>query len=328
MKIAVTGSIATDHLMTFEGRFADSLVADQLAKISVSFLVEDLEVRRGGVAANIAFGMGYLGLTPALVGAVGEDFEPYRSWLERHRVDTASVHVSELKHTARFVCTTDRDQAQIASFYAGAMSEAREIELGPIRDRLGGLDLVLIGANDPVAMARHTAECRENGIPFAADPSQQVAWLSGDDIRNLVEGATYLFTNEYEASVVAQKTGWSQAEISDRVDVRVTTLGAEGARIQRRGENPIHVPVVAVEKVLEPTGVGDAFRAGFIAGLSWDLGLERCGQLGSLMAAHVVETIGTQEYTLDRAGFLKRFGGAYGSDAAAEVEPHLAGLPA
>jgi len=328
VKIAVTGSIATDHLMTFEGRFADSLVADQLAKISVSFLVEDLEVRRGGVAANIAFGMGCLGLKPVLVGAVGEDFEPYRSWLERHHVDTDSVHVSELKHTARFVCTTDRDQAQIASFYAGAMSEAREIELHPIAQRLGGLDLVLIGANDPVAMARHTAECREAGIPFAADPSQQVAWLSGDDIRDLIEGATYLFTNEYEASVVAQKTGWSQEEISERVEVRVMTLGAEGARVQRRGEAPIHVPVAAVEKVLEPTGVGDAFRAGFVAGLTWELGLERCAQIGSLLAAHVVETVGTQEYTLDRASFLKRFGAAYGTDAAAEIEPHLAGLPA
>lgn len=323
MKIAVTGSIATDHLMTFEGRFAESLVAEQLAKVSLSFLVEDLEVRRGGVAANIAFGMGCLGLRPALVGAVGEDFAEYRSWLERHNVDTASVHVSELKHTARFVCTTDRDQAQIASFYAGAMSEAREIELAPIAQRLGGLDVVLIGANDPVAMSRHTQECRDNGIPFAADPSQQVAWLSGDDIKNLVEGAAYLFTNEYEASVVEQKTGWTQDEISAKVDVRVTTLGAEGARIQRRGEDAIHVPVAAVDKVLEPTGVGDAFRAGFFAGLSWDLGLERCGQIGSLLAAHVVETVGTQEYTLDRASFLKRFGAAYGSDAAAEIEPHL-----
>jgi adenosine kinase len=272
--------------------------------------------------------MGCLGLKPVLVGAVGEDFEPYRSWLERHNVDTDSVHVSELKHTARFVCTTDRDQAQIASFYAGAMSEAREIELHPIAQRLGGLDLVLIGANDPVAMARHTAECREAGIPFAADPSQQVAWLSGDDIRDLIEGATYLFTNEYEASVVAQKTGWSQEEISEQVEVRVMTLGAEGARVQRRGEAPIHVPVAAVEKVLEPTGVGDAFRAGFVAGLTWQLGLERCAQVGSLLAAHVVETVGTQEYTLDRASFLKRFGAAYGADAAAEIEPHLAGLPA
>jgi adenosine kinase len=172
-------------------------------------------------------------------------------------------------------------------------------------------------------MARHTAECREAGIPFAADPSQQVAWLSGDDIRNLIEGATYLFTNSYEASVVEQKTGWSQDEISDRVEVRVTTLGADGARVQRRGEAPISVPVAAVDKVLEPTGVGDAFRAGFFAGLTWKLGLERCAQLGSLLAAHVVETIGTQEYTFDRATFLKRFGAAYGADAAAEIEPHL-----
>ncbi|MBA3744818.1 carbohydrate kinase family protein [Sporichthya sp.] len=323
MKIAVTGSIATDHLMTFEGRFADSFVAEQLAKVSLSFLVEDLEVRRGGVAANIAFGMGCLGLKPALVGAVGEDFEPYRSWLERHGVDTESVKISELKHTARFVCTTDQDQAQIASFYAGAMSEAREIELGPVADRVGGLDLVLIGANDPAAMARHTAECRERGIPFAADPSQQVAWLSGEDIANLVDGAAYLFTNEYEASVVEKKTGWTQDEISARVEVRVTTLGAAGARVQRRGEAPIHVPVATVDKVLEPTGVGDAFRAGFLAGLTWNLGLERCAQLGSLLAAHVVETVGTQEYTLDRATFIKRFGAAYGADAAAEVEPHL-----
>ena len=323
MKIAVTGSIATDHLMTFEGRFADSLIAEQLSKVSLSFLVEDLEVRRGGVAANIAFGMGCLGLRPALVGSVGEDFEPYRSWLERHGVDTDAVHVSELKHTARFVCTTDQDQAQIASFYAGAMSEAREIELGPVADRLGGLDLVLIGANDPEAMARHTAECRERGIPFAADPSQQVAWLPGEAIQNLIDGAAYLFTNEYEASVVEKKTGWTQDEISERVAVRVTTLGANGARVQRRGEAPIHVPVAAVDKVLEPTGVGDAFRAGFFAGLTWNLGLERCAQLGSLLAAHVVETIGTQEYTLDRATFLKRLGAAYGADAAAEVEPHL-----
>jgi adenosine kinase len=328
VKIAVTGSIATDHLMTFEGRFADSLVAEQLAKVSLSFLVEDLEVRRGGVAANIAFGMACLGLRPALVGAAGEDFEPYRSWLERHGVDTDSVLISELKHTARFVCTTDRDQAQIASFYAGAMSEARDIELGPIADRLGGLDLVLIGANDPAAMARHTAECRERGIPFAADPSQQLAWLPGEEITSLIDGAAYLFTNEYEASILEKKTGWSQDEIADRVEVLVTTLGADGARVRRRGEESIHIPVAAVEKVLEPTGVGDAFRAGFLAGLTWRLDLERCAQLGSLLAAHVVETVGTQEYTLDRASFLKRFGAAYGADAAAEVEPHLAGLPA
>src|SRR3954465_15285672 len=159
--------------MTFPGRFTDSLVADKLESVSLSFLVEDLDIRRGGVAANICFGMGVLGLQPTLVGAVGQDFHDYRSWLERHGVDTSGVHVSDLRHTARFLCTTDADHNQIASFYPGAMSEARDIELSPIAKRLGGLDLVVVGANDPEAMVRHTDECRSRGYAFAADPSQQ-----------------------------------------------------------------------------------------------------------------------------------------------------------
>src|SRR3954451_6036549 len=168
MKIAVTGSIATDHLMHFPGRFAEQLLADQLHKVSLSFLVDDLTVRRGGIAANIAFGMGQLGLRPILVGAVGADFADYRSWLTRHGVDCDSILVSEVAHTARFVCTTDDDMNQIASFYAGAMSEARNIELSPVHQRVGGIDLVLISANDPMAMVRHTEEARSLGIPFAA----------------------------------------------------------------------------------------------------------------------------------------------------------------
>ncbi len=163
MKIAVTGSIATDHLMHFPGRFADQLIADQLHKVSLSFLVDDLVVRRGGVASNIAFGMGKLGLRPILLGAVGADFADYRSWLERHGVDCDSVHVSDVAHTARFVCTTDDDLNQIASFYAGALAEARGIELHPVHERAAGLDLVIIAANDPVAMVRHSQECRERG---------------------------------------------------------------------------------------------------------------------------------------------------------------------
>src|SRR5256885_8393635 len=169
MKIAVTGSIATDHLMHFPGRFAEQLLPDQLHKVSLSFLVDDLVVRRGGVAANIAFGMAQLGLRPALVGAVGTDFADYRSWLTRHGVDCESVHVSEVAHTARFVCTTDEDMCQVASFYAGAMTEARNIELAPIAARVDGLDLVLVSPNDPVAMVRHTQECRERGYRFVAD---------------------------------------------------------------------------------------------------------------------------------------------------------------
>ncbi|GAA2363966.1 carbohydrate kinase family protein [Streptomyces cuspidosporus] len=325
MRIAVTGSIATDHLMTFPGRFADQLVADQLHTVSLSFLVDTLDVRRGGVGPNICFGMGVLGLRPILVGAAGADFADYRAWLDRHGVDTESVHISEVLHTARFVCTTDTDHNQIASFYTGAMSEARQIELQPVADRVGGLDLVLISADDPEAMVRHTDECRSRGIPFAADPSQQLARMGGDDIRLLVEGADYLFTNEYEAALTETKTGWSADEILAKVGTRVTTLGAQGVRIDRAGEEPILVGCPEEEAKVDPTGVGDAFRAGFLSGLSWDLSLERAAQVGCMLATLVIETLGPQEYELRRGHFTERFAKAYGQEAASEIQPHLGG---
>src|SRR6266496_1547217 len=171
MAVLVAGSIATDHLMHFPGKFSEQLLADQLHRVSLSFLVDDLVVRRGGVAANIAFGMAQLGLCPVLVGAVGADFADYRSWLERHGVDCGSVHVSEVAHTARFVCTTDDNMCQIASFYAGAMAEARLIELAPVAEAAGGLDLVLISPDDPAGMLRHAEECRQRRYTFAVDPS-------------------------------------------------------------------------------------------------------------------------------------------------------------
>ncbi|MEV0282021.1 carbohydrate kinase family protein [Streptomyces sp. NPDC050610] len=324
MRIAVTGSIATDHLMTFPGRFADQLVADQLHTVSLSFLVDDLDVRRGGVAPNICYGMGLLGLSPILVGAAGEDFADYRAWLDRHGVDTDSVHISDVLHTARFVCTTDTDHNQIASFYTGAMSEARQIELQPVADRVGGLDLVLISADDPEAMLRHTQECRSRGIPFAADPSQQLARMPGEDIRVLVEGAAYLFTNEYEKALIESKTGWTAEEILAKVDTRITTLGANGVRIERVGEPAIEVGSAEEEAKVDPTGVGDAFRAGFLAGTAWGLPLERSAQLGCMLATLVIETLGTQEYELRRGHFMERFTKAYGEEAAADVQAHLA----
>ncbi len=328
MNIAVTGSIATDHLMTFRGRFADSLVVEQLDKLSLSFLAEDLAVHRGGIAANICFGMANLGLSPVLVGAVGEDFVDYRSWLERHGVDCDSIHVSEVQHTARFVCTTDDDHAQIATFYAGAMSEARHIELRPVADRIGGIDLVMISPNDPEAMLRHTDEARVRSYAFAADPSQQLAWMDGKAIRHLVDGARYLFSNEYEAALLEQKTGWSPDEVLSRVEVRITTLGKRGSRIERAGEPPVAVPAAGEPAGVDPTGVGDAYRAGFLAGLGWGLPLERSAQLGSLLATYVLETVGTQEYELSRSDVLRRMAVAYGEDAAADIEPHVKTLRA
>jgi adenosine kinase len=323
VQIAITGSIATDHLMTFDGLFADSLVVEQLDKISLSFLTSDLQVRRGGVAANIAFGMANLGQSPILVGAVGEDFTDYRSWLERHGVDCASVHYSESQHTARFICTTDRDMAQIATFYAGAMSEARDIELAPVAKRVGGLDLVVVGANDPEAMLRHTDECRSRGIPFAADPSQQLAFCDGPTIARLIDGADYLFTNEYESHLACQKTGWSEDELAERVRVQVKTRGKDGVTVRVRGEEPVEVGIAREVRKADPTGVGDAFRAGYITGLGAGLPVRRCAELGSMLATYVIETIGTQEYALSQTRFLERLAEAYGADSADEIGPHI-----
>ena len=323
MRAVVTGSIATDHLMVFPGRFADSLMEEKLESISVSFLASDLEVRRGGAAANIAFGLASLGMRPVLVGAVGPDFDDYRSWLDRHGVDTESVHVSATHQTARFVCTTDSDGNQIATFYAGAMSDARDIELEPTIERVGVPDLVLISPNDPSAMARHTEECRFRGIPFAADPSQQLSSMDRDEILNLINGAAILFNNEYEAALIHERTGLSGEELLEMVPMRITTLGDKGARIDRAGEVPIEVGCPAEQRKADPTGVGDAFRAGFLAGMHWGLSLENCAQVGSMLATLVIETVGTQEYRFSVADFLDRLAQTYGQDAADAVRPHL-----
>jgi adenosine kinase len=323
--VVVTGSIATDHLMTFPGTFTEQFVEGQMGNVSLSFLVDDLVQHRGGAGANMAYGMGLLGLSPVLVGAVGSDFADYEGWLQRHGVDTGNVHWSELKHTARFVCTTDAVNNQIASFYSGAMSEACDIELSPVAHRVGHPDLVVIGPNDPVAMARHTEECRERGYRFAADPSQQLAWADGALIRNLVDGAEVLFTNEYEAALLLQKTGWTADEVLARVGCWVTTRAAEGVVVRRAGEDDLAVIAVPETKPVEPTGGGDALRAGFVAGRMWGLSLERATQLGSAVATAAVEVVGTQEYDLPRTEFLERFADAFGEEAAAEVAAHLPG---
>ncbi len=320
MRIAVTGSIATDNLMTFPGRFAEQFLADKLSKISLSFLVDGLEIRRGGVAANIAFGLGSLGLRPLLVGSVGEDFGDYRRWLEDHGVDTSLVRTSQWFHTARFVCTTDADLNQIASFYPGAMAEDASLDL----TMLDGLaDLVLIGAGDPTAMLTLTRQCRDLHIPFAADTSQQLAVLDGDQIRDLLSGASYLFSNEYEASLTEHKTGWTADEVIAQVGARITTLGAEGARVDRHGEPPIVVGAVKDVNPVDPTGTGDGFRAGFLAAVAWGFGLERAAQLGNLVAVRVLETTGPQEYALESGDLVARCRTSYGDAAADDLAAHL-----
>jgi len=320
VKIAVTGSIATDHLMSFPGRFSEQLLADRLDQVSLSFLADDLQIRRGGVAANISFGLGKLGLRPILVGAAGTDFTEYARWLQDHGVDTHSVRVSTTRHTARFVCTTDVEQNQIATFYAGAMSEAKEIDLASVARRVGGLDLVVVSPDDPEAMLRHTDQARDLAVPFVADPSQQLARLDGAEVRRLVDGARLLFTNSYESALLRERSGWSEEEVLARVGTWVTTLGADGALIARQG------PAVSTARVVEPTGVGDAFRSGFLAGVVWRWDAERSAQLGCALAAVVLETVGTQEYRLTKADLLARIDATHGGPVARAIEPHLAGV--
>ncbi len=323
MKIGVAGSVGIDHLMTFPGKFTDSLVAGSLEKVSLSFLVDELEVRRGGCAANISFGMGVLGLNPILIAAVGKDWADYDAWLTRHGVDTSHVLVSKDKFTAHFTVTTDTELNQIASFFPGAMSEARNIELQPIMDKVGKLDLLVISPDDPEAMLRHMEVAKSAGVPVAADPSQQMARLDGEQIRQLIDGATYLFLNEYELALAIQKTGWSDHEILQKVKYRVVTLGSQGARVESLSGEFIKVGCAQEKAKVDPTGVGDSFRSGFVAGLAWGLSHERCAQLGSMIATYVIETMGTQEYRYERSEFLQRFTDAFGADASAEIASHL-----
>jgi adenosine kinase len=265
-----------------------------------------------------------LGGGPVLVAAVGRDFEDYGAWLANRGVDVSQVLVSPTAHTARFICTTDQEQNQIASFYPGAMAEAAQLDIMSISQRLGGLDLVLVGPDDPAAMSRHTRSCRAAGIKFVADPSQQLPRLDGEATRDLIDGAAYLFNNEYESQLIEQRTGWTESEILSRVGVRVTTLGKRGSRIQSVDGLDLHVPVAQEKIIKDPTGVGDAFRAGFLMGLSWGVTLQRCAQVGSLLAALAIETVGTQEFEVDRAGFARRFTDAYGELAASDIAAHLA----
>ena len=319
MKIAVAGSIARDHLMTFPGNFTDSIVADALDTLSLSFLVNDLDVRRGGTGANIAFGLGSLGINPILITAAGKDFEDYQAWLQRHGVDTSHVRVSSELLTATFTCTTDSKLRQIASFFPGAMVEGRDIELAPIIEKTGKFDLFIISPDDPEAMLRHTEGAKAYGIDFIADPSQTLASISGDQIKALITGAKYLFMNEYELELTIKKTGWTDQELLNQVDVRVTTMGGKGSRVESKKFERIEIGVPKVNQIVDPTGVGDSYRSGFMAGLAWGLSHERCAQIGATIAAFCLETKGTQEYRLDKAEFVNRISTTFGTAAGAEV---------
>ncbi|MGW2715508.1 PfkB family carbohydrate kinase, partial [Streptomyces sp. NPDC001356] len=322
-RVLVTGSVATDHLMAYRGRFADQIVPDRLDRVSLSFLADTLEVRPGGVAANIALGLARLGLAPVLAAAAGRDFGPYRSRLRDEGVETGAVHVSDTLHTARFVCTTDTEQNQIATFYAGAMAEARHIRIADVSARHGPFGMALIGPDDPRAMLLHTGACRRQGLPFAADPSQQLAALDRAQTRNLVTGSRFLFTNEYEAALLQERTGWTHQQVLDHTGTWIVTRGADGVDLTGAGHPPLRVPAVPPRAAGEPTGVGDGFRAGFLAATAWGRPPRAAARLGCALATVVLETVGPQQYVLDPEDLGRRLRQAYGPAAARELTPWL-----
>lgn len=303
MDILLSGSVAYDYLMTFPGYFHEQILPERLKNISLSFLVDSMTRQRGGTAPNIAYTLALLGEKPRLMAAVGEDFGDYRAWLEAQGVDTEWAKVINGKFTASFFATTDKVNAQIASFYPGAMTHAAEISLRDVKNRP---DLVVISPDDPTAMKNRAAECRELDIPYLYDPSQQILRLEGHEIARDMDGAHFLFVNDYEFGLISKKTGLDLDGMLKHVDNIVVTKGAEGAVIYAEGHEVV-VPVTPEERIVDPTGVGDAFRGGFLAAYARGWGWELCGQVGSLAAVYVLEQNGTQNHHYTRAQFVKRF---------------------
>lgn len=317
MSFIITGSVAYDYLMSYPGRFRDHILPDQLDSLSVSFLADSMRRERGGVAANIAYTNKLLGGNPIILATVGHDFGDYRRWLEEQGLSTAQIIEIPEDLTATFFVSTDLDQNQIANFYTGAMVHARNFSL-----EARGLDqagLVLISPNDPVAMVNYAKECKERGIPFAYDPSQQLARLSEEDLRTSVPGAQFLLCNEYEIAVIQNKTGWTMDEIRGMVDTLVVTYGKKGSVIYH-GDDSVEIPVAPLDKIDDPTGAGDAFRGGFfaawMAGLPWDV----AGRVGALCSTYALEHIGTTTHRFTPAEFATRYEQVFGP------EPRLAGL--
>ncbi|MCB9138391.1 MAG: carbohydrate kinase family protein [Caldilineaceae bacterium] len=317
MSLVITGSVAYDYLMSYPGRFRDHILPEQLNNLSVSFLADSMRRERGGVAANIAYTNRLLGGSPIILATVGHDFGDYRRWLEDQGISTEQIIEIPEDLTATFFVSTDQEQNQIANFYTGAMVHAQEYSLA---DRgLAGSELVLISPNDPIAMVNYARECKALGIPFAYDPSQQLARLSGEDLAAGIPGAKFLLCNEYEIAVVQNKTGWTLQEVRDQVETLIVTQGKKGSSIYHNGQE-ILIPIAPIERIDDPTGAGDAFRGGFfaawMAGLPWDV----AGRVGALCSTYALEQIGTTSHRFTPDEFISRYESYFGA------QPELARL--
>ena len=304
MSIVCTGSVAYDYLMKFPGYFKDHILPENIGTLSLSFLVESMTRVRGGIAPNIAYSLALLGeVRPIVFATVGEDFSADLLWLSDKGINTNYIKTIKNEFTASFFANTDRSNSQIASFYPGAMTAARDYSLNELKEKP---DLVIISPNDPDAMNRYVAECSDLDIPYIYDPSQQIVRMKGEDIRRGVESATSLFVNEYEFQLLQKHTGLSQKDILSIVKFLVVTLGEKGSVIFS-DDQEFNIPAAMVNEIIDPTGVGDAYRAGFLRGYRLGFDWTLCGQMGSLSSAYCLEQQGTQNHKYDISGFIERF---------------------
>ena len=316
MPFVITGSVAYDYLMRYPGRFRDHILPESLDSLSVSFLADSMRRERGGVAANIAYPMRLLGGDPVILATVGHDFGDYRRWLEEQGLSTEQIIEYPDELTATFFVSTDLDQNQIANFYTGAMVRAREVSL--VDRGLGNASLVLISPNDPIAMLNYAQECKQLGIPYAYDPSQQIARLSGEDLQQSIPGASFLLCNEYELAMVQSKTGWSLDEIREQVKMLVLTLGKRGS-VLYQGDETIPVPVAHLEHIDDPTGAGDAYRGGFFAAMTAGLPPAVAGKIGALCSVYALENVGTTTHRFTISEFIARYTRVFGPEPALQL---------
>jgi len=307
MRIIVTGSIAFDYLMSFPGKFTEHFLPEHFSRVSLSFLVDSMDKRRGGCAPNIAYTLALLGERPVLMATAGQDFGDYRRWLEAAGVDTSLVREVPDKFTASFFCSTDAANNQIASFYTGAMAHAAELSFRTA----GPVDVAIVSPNDPLAMVQYAEECRTLGVRFLFDPGQQCARMSGDELVDGLMGAEVLICNDYELELIRQKTALDEAALLERARALVVTRGEHGSSVIRPSGR-VDVPAVAPHRIADPTGVGDAYRGGFLKGLAHGASDAVCARLGSVAATYALEHLGGQSHAYAQAEFRARYEAHFG----------------
>jgi adenosine kinase len=301
--------MAYDYIMSFPGRFVEHILPDQLAILSVSFLVDSMRRERGGCGGNIAYNLALLGQRPLLMATVGQDAPEYVAWLREHGVDTSGVLQLTDEFTASFFVSTDRDNNQIASFYTGAMAKA--VRLSFKNNNPTAIDLAIISPNDPGAMVKYARECQELGIPYIYDPSQQIPRLAPAELVEGIQGAKGLIVNDYEFGMIKKQTGLSADEIQALTEVVVVTCGERGSTV-RTADGIWEIPSVPPRRVADPTGVGDAYRAGFMTGMRLGLAWDVAGCIGSLAATYVLEEHGTQRHHYSVESFSRRYCETFG----------------